>query len=93
MKLVFSVENVQNRPAFLCHCCGCCCGILEGINKHGYPNAIAVQAVPVGPNAYSESLRLPLTHTMPRGRSTFSHDIFSRPVGRCCYEEQPRTEE
>ena len=40
LKLVFSVDNVQNRPAFLCHCCGCCCGILEGINKHGYPNAI-----------------------------------------------------
>jgi len=34
------VDNVRNEPAFLCHCCGCCCGILEGINKHGYPNAI-----------------------------------------------------
>ena len=40
LKLVFSVDNVRNEPAFLCHCCGCCCGILEGINKHGYPNAI-----------------------------------------------------
>ena len=40
LKLVFSIDNVQNQPAFLCHCCGCCCGILEGINKHGYPNAI-----------------------------------------------------
>ena len=40
LKLVFSVDNVRNQPAFLCHCCGCCCGILEGINKHGYPNAI-----------------------------------------------------
>jgi ferredoxin len=40
LKLVFSVDNVQQQPAFLCHCCGCCCGILEGINRHGYPNAI-----------------------------------------------------
>jgi len=40
LKLVFSVDNVRNQPSFLCHCCGCCCGILDGINKHGYPNAI-----------------------------------------------------
>ncbi len=40
LQLVFSVDNVKQQPAFLCHCCGCCCGILEGINKHGYANAI-----------------------------------------------------
>lgn len=40
LKLVFSVDNVRNQPSFLCHCCGCCCGILEGINKHGYANSI-----------------------------------------------------
>lgn len=40
LKLVFSVDNVKKQPAFLCHCCGCCCDILEGINRHGYPNAI-----------------------------------------------------
>jgi ferredoxin len=40
LKLVFSVDNVRNQPTFLCHCCGCCCGILAGINKHGYANAI-----------------------------------------------------
>ena len=40
LKLVFSVDNVQKQPAFLCHCCGCCCDIMEGINRHGYPNAI-----------------------------------------------------
>ncbi|MGD9265187.1 MAG: 4Fe-4S dicluster domain-containing protein [Lysobacterales bacterium] len=40
LQLVFSVDNVQNQPSFICHCCGCCCGILDGINKHGYPNAI-----------------------------------------------------
>ncbi|HSN70256.1 MAG TPA: 4Fe-4S dicluster domain-containing protein [Steroidobacteraceae bacterium] len=40
LKLVFSVDNVKEQPAFLCHCCGCCCDIMEGINRHGYPNAI-----------------------------------------------------
>jgi len=40
LKLVFSVDNVRNQPGFLCHCCGCCCDILEGVNRHGYPNAI-----------------------------------------------------
>ena len=40
LKLVFSVDNVQKQPSFLCHCCGCCCDIMEGINRHGYPNAI-----------------------------------------------------
>jgi len=40
LRLIFSADNVQNHPSFLCHCCGCCCGIMEGINKHGYPNAI-----------------------------------------------------
>ena len=40
LRLVFSVDNVQDQPGFMCHCCGCCCGVLEGINKHGYPNAI-----------------------------------------------------
>lgn len=33
--LVFSADNVQKRIMFICHCCGCCCGILDGINKHG----------------------------------------------------------
>ena len=40
LRLVFSADNVRNQPSFICHCCGCCCGVLEGINKHGYPNAI-----------------------------------------------------
>jgi ferredoxin len=40
LKLVFSADNVQSQPSFICHCCGCCCGVLEGITRHGYPNAI-----------------------------------------------------
>lgn len=40
LNLVFSADNVRNQASFICHCCGCCCGVLEGMNKHGYPNAI-----------------------------------------------------
>ncbi len=30
--LVHIGENVRKRPAFVCHCCGCCCGMLAAIN-------------------------------------------------------------
>jgi ferredoxin/predicted transcriptional regulator len=33
--LIFSADNVQKRIMFICHCCGCCCGIMDGINVHG----------------------------------------------------------
>jgi len=36
---------VQRQPGFLCHCCGCCCDILEGINRHGYPNTIVTSTL------------------------------------------------
>ena len=32
--LVHIGDNVQNQTTFICNCCGCCCGFLEGINKH-----------------------------------------------------------
>lgn len=35
MGLVHLADNVQNSPAYLCHCCGCCCIGLRGINEHG----------------------------------------------------------
>ncbi len=31
--LVHIGENVRKRPAFVCHCCGCCCGMLTAINR------------------------------------------------------------
>lgn len=31
--LVHIVDNVKRRPAFVCHCCGCCCGMLSAINR------------------------------------------------------------
>ncbi len=31
--LVHIVDNVKRKPAFVCHCCGCCCGMLSAINR------------------------------------------------------------
>lgn len=40
MGLVFSCDNVKNNVSFLCQCCGCCCNMLLGISKFGYPNTV-----------------------------------------------------
>jgi ferredoxin len=40
MGLVLGADNVQKNIKFVCHCCKCCCGPLQGISKYGYPNAI-----------------------------------------------------
>lgn len=33
--LVHLGDNVLNNPAYICHCCGCCCQVLTAINKYG----------------------------------------------------------
>lgn len=33
--LVHMADNVLNNPAYICHCCGCCCGPLRTINETG----------------------------------------------------------
>jgi ferredoxin len=33
--LVQLADNVQNRPAWICNCCGCCCEQLQGVSKFG----------------------------------------------------------
>lgn len=32
--LIHLADNVQKNPAYICHCCGCCCGVLRSINEH-----------------------------------------------------------
>ena len=44
MGLVFSCDNVKNNVSFLCQCCGCCCNMLLGISKFGYPNTIVTSS-------------------------------------------------
>ena len=33
--LVHLGDNVMNKPAYICHCCGCCCQVLRAINETG----------------------------------------------------------
>ncbi len=33
--LVLTCDNVIDEPAYICHCCGCCCGVLNSIKEHG----------------------------------------------------------
>ncbi len=40
MGLVLNADNVQKRVSFICHCCGCCCNMLQGIKKFGFANTI-----------------------------------------------------
>lgn len=40
MGLVLCADNVKKDISFICHCCGCCCNILLGISRFGYPNII-----------------------------------------------------
>jgi Pyruvate/2-oxoacid:ferredoxin oxidoreductase delta subunit len=40
MRLVFSADNVKQGTSFICNCCSCCCNIMQGITRLGYPNTI-----------------------------------------------------
>lgn len=42
--LVHLTWNVQNGHYFICNCCGCCCGVLRGINKMGFPASQVVNS-------------------------------------------------
>ncbi len=42
--LVFSCDNVQKNVSFLCQCCGCCCNVLLGLSKFGYPNSVVTSS-------------------------------------------------
>jgi ferredoxin len=41
MGLVHTVSNVMKGIGYVCNCCGCCCGILRGINEWGVDNSVA----------------------------------------------------
>jgi len=38
--LVLCADNVKQNVSFICHCCGCCCNVLLGVSKFGYPNIV-----------------------------------------------------
>jgi ferredoxin len=39
--LVHTVSNMRNGLSFVCNCCGCCCGIMRGINEKGIAHSVA----------------------------------------------------
>lgn len=41
MGLVHTVSNTMKGMGYVCNCCGCCCGILRGINDWGIENSVA----------------------------------------------------
>jgi ferredoxin len=42
--LVFIADNVQRAVGYICSCCGCCCGQLRAINRHGFEGAVKTSA-------------------------------------------------
>jgi electron transport complex protein RnfB len=39
--LVHTVSNIMKGMYYVCNCCGCCCGILRGINDWGVAESVA----------------------------------------------------
>ena len=42
--LVHMTNNFRNGRFFICNCCGCCCGVLRGINQLGIPASTVVNS-------------------------------------------------
>jgi ferredoxin len=49
--LVINADNVKKHVTFFCHCCGCCCHVLEGIRRYGYTNAVVTSSFVAGSDA------------------------------------------
>jgi len=39
--LVHTVSNVASGIGYVCNCCGCCCGLMRGINEFGVEHSVA----------------------------------------------------
>ena len=44
--LVHLGDNVLSNPTFICHCCGCCCGVLRAINESGVSSVLPSNFLP-----------------------------------------------
>jgi ferredoxin len=44
MCLVLAADNVRQRVGFTCHCCGCCCNMLQGITRSGLPHTLVTSS-------------------------------------------------
>ena len=50
--LVQLADNVQDKPVYICNCCGCCCGQLQPLNEFDLPSVVPsrFQATVTGEN-------------------------------------------
>ncbi len=42
--LVLNSDNVQKNCQFMCHCCKCCCHVLLGVSRFGFPDIIVTSS-------------------------------------------------
>jgi ferredoxin len=42
--LVLNADNVRRDVSFMCHCCRCCCNVLLGVSRHGFPNTVVTSS-------------------------------------------------
>lgn len=45
--LVLLGDNILNQPAFICHCCGCCCMVLRSLREKGISGVHPSSYLPV----------------------------------------------
>jgi ferredoxin len=43
--LTLSADNVKRDVGFICHCCGCCCNLLQGVRETGYTGILVTASV------------------------------------------------
>ena len=48
MGLVLAADNVQKNMKFVCHCCKCCCNVLQAVSERGYPNHLVTSTFLAG---------------------------------------------
>lgn len=42
--LTLSADNVRQDTGFICHCCGCCCNLLQGVRETGYTGILVTSS-------------------------------------------------
>lgn len=42
--LTLSTDNVRRDAGFICHCCGCCCNLLQGVRETGYTGILVTSS-------------------------------------------------
>lgn len=43
--LTLSADNVRQGVGFICHCCGCCCNLMQGIRQWGHTGVLVTSSL------------------------------------------------